>query len=141
MVWSLIDYFARSGFFPQYELLFIKAIIIAFPVMVVQFHLFTSYFFAQGQGRWLPFAYGSLAGIIAIVVFGLVPESVILSGDRLRPVYGIWIIAIALPLLVLAVRNLSIFWKAGEKSISAFTYQNDWHTLRCFLGGQIVKHA
>jgi diguanylate cyclase (GGDEF)-like protein/putative nucleotidyltransferase with HDIG domain len=126
MIWSLIDYFARSGFFPQYELLFIKAVIVAFPVMAVQFHLFTSYFFAPGQGRWLPFAYGSLAGIIAIVVLGFVPESIILSGDRLRPVYGIWIIVIALPLLVLALRNISIFWKRMRNTDNAVVYNQSF---------------
>src|SRR4030042_899905 len=57
MSWSLIDYFARSGFFPQYELIFIKAVLIAFTVMVVQFHYFTSFFYPAGQGRWLPFVY------------------------------------------------------------------------------------
>ena len=126
MIWSLIDYCARSGLFPQYEMIFIKAVIIAFPIMAVQFHLFTSYFFAPGQGRWLPFAYGSLAGIIAIVVLGFVPDSVILSGDRLRPVYGIWIIAIALPLLVLALRNISIFWKRMKNTDNAVMYNQSF---------------
>jgi len=135
MIWSLIDYCARSGLFPQYEMIFIKAVIIAFPIMAVQFHLFTSYFFAPGQGRWLPFAYGSLAGIIAIVVLGFVPDSVILSGDRLRPVYGIWIIAIALPLLVLALRNISIFWKRMKNTDNAVMY-NQFFTL--VLGISVV---
>lgn len=126
MIWSLIDYFARSGFFPQYEIVFIRAIIIAFPVMAVQFHLFSSYFFPPGKSRWLPFAYGSLAAIITIVLLGYVPESIILSGDRLRPVYGIWIVVIALPLVVLALRNIFIFWRRMRNTDNAIMYNQSF---------------
>jgi diguanylate cyclase (GGDEF)-like protein/putative nucleotidyltransferase with HDIG domain len=126
MLWSLIDYCARSGLFPQFEVIFIKILIIIFPVMAVQFHLFSSYFFEPRQGRWLPFAYGSLAVIIAIVVLGYVPESLILSGDRLRPVYGIWILVIALPLLILALRNIFIFWNRMRNTDNAIMYNQSF---------------
>lgn len=110
MFWSLSDYFLRSGYFTQHNLFFIKAVIIAFPLMGVQFHCFTSSFFKPGQGRWLPFAYGSMAVIILLVVLGYVPEGVEVSGAKLYPVYGKWIIIVAIPLVTLAARNLYVFW-------------------------------
>ena len=111
ILWSFSDYFFRSNFFPQYNFLLLKAITIIFPWMAVQFHCFTSSFFAPGQGRWLPFAYASLAAIIALVVLGYIPEGVIISGDKLYPVYGKGVVFLAIPLLTLAARNLYVFWK------------------------------
>ena len=111
MMWSLIDYFARSNFFPQYNDLLLKVVVIIFSVMAIQFHLFTSSFFAPGQRRWLPFAYASLAVIIALVVLGYVPQGVEIVGDKHYPDYGIGVIIIAVPLLTLAARNFYVFWK------------------------------
>lgn len=111
MVWSLIDYLFRSNFFPEYNFLLFQGIIIAFSVMAVQFHCFTSSFFAPGQGRWLPFAYVSLAGIFAMVLLGYLPESVGVSGDRLFPQYGRGVIFLAAPLLILTGRNFHVFVK------------------------------
>ncbi len=111
MIWSLFDYLLRSNFSPQFNAFFIKAIIIVFPLMAVQFHCFTSSFFAPGQGRWLPFAYASLAAMIALAVLGYVPEGVEVSGDKLYPQYGRWIVFVAIPLLTLAGRNLYVFGK------------------------------
>ena len=42
IIWTVIDYLARSGYFPQYEQFFVRAVIVAFALMVVQFHLFIS---------------------------------------------------------------------------------------------------
>ena len=82
-----------------------------FAWMAVQFHCFTSSFFAPGQGRWLPFAYASLAVIIILVVLGYIPGGVVASGATLYPDYGVGIVAVVVPLLILAGRNLYVFWK------------------------------
>ena len=111
MLWSLSDFFFRSSLFPQYNLFFLKTIIIMLVWMAVQFHCFTSSFFTPGQGRWLPFVYASLAAIIVLVVLGYVPEGVVASGDKLYPVYGTGVIFIAIPLLTLVARNLYVFWR------------------------------
>jgi len=111
MMWSLADYFFRSNFYPQHNFLLFKAILILFTWMVVQFHCFASSFFAPGQGRWLPFAYGSLAMVIAVVVLGYVPEGVVASGDKLYPEYGRGVVFMAVPLLTLFFRNVYLFWK------------------------------
>ena len=111
MMWSLTDYLFRSNFFPQHNFLLFKVIIITFTLMVVQFHCFASSFFAPGQGRWLPFAYASLAMVIVLVVLGYVPEGVSTSGDKLYPEYGRGVIFMAVPLLTLVARNMYLFWK------------------------------
>jgi len=111
MMWSLADYLARSNFFPQYNFLLFKLVLIMLTWMAVQLHCFISSFFAPGQGRWLPFAYGSLAVVIALAVLGYIPESMVVSGDKLYPAYGPWVIFIAIPLITLASRNTYVFWK------------------------------
>jgi diguanylate cyclase (GGDEF)-like protein/putative nucleotidyltransferase with HDIG domain len=111
MLWSLIDYLFRGNFFPQYNVLLFKLIIIAFPVMAVQFHCFASTFYEPGRGRWLPFAYFSLAIIIVMVVLGYVPENVEVSGDKLYPVYGKTVLLVGLPLIVFLVRGVHILRK------------------------------
>lgn len=122
MVWSLIDYFARSGLFPNIEIYFVKAVIIAFPVMAVQFHLFTSYFFTREYKRWLPFAYGSLAMIIVLVALGFIPKDIVSIGDRLHPVYGVWIVLVAIPLLTISIRNIYVFWKIIKTTNNPLIY-------------------
>jgi len=111
MTWSLVDYLSRSGFFPQYNLLSFRVVIIMVMWMAVQLHCFMSSFFAPGQRRWLPFAYGSLAVVVVLAVLGYLPEDFIVSGDSRYPVYGYWIVFVVIPLLVLAVRDTYVFWK------------------------------
>ena len=111
ILYSFTDIFFRSNFFSQYNLLLLQIILILFAVMAVQLHCFTSSFFAPGQRRWLPFAYVSLAGIIALVALGYVIEGVTVVGDKLYADYDIGISFLALTLLVLATRNLYLFWR------------------------------
>ncbi len=77
----------------------------------MQFHCFTSSFFASGQGRWLPFAYASLAMVVVLVALGYIPEGVGASGDKLYPEYGKGVVFLAIPLLTLVARNVYVFWK------------------------------
>ena len=111
MLWSLVDYFFRGNVFPQHSLLLFKLIAILFPVVAVQLHCFTSSFFAPGQGRWLPFAYTSLAVIIGLVMTGKVTSGVIVDGDVIHGSYQIWAIFVFLPLITLAIRNFYVFGK------------------------------
>jgi diguanylate cyclase (GGDEF)-like protein/putative nucleotidyltransferase with HDIG domain len=108
MMWSLIDYVFRGNYFPQYNLWLFKAIVIAFPVMAVQFHVFASTFYEPGRGRWLPFAYISLAIIIILVFMGYIPESIRVDGDKLYPIYGKSIFIVGLPLVILIIRGVYV---------------------------------
>jgi diguanylate cyclase (GGDEF)-like protein len=111
MMWSLVDYLARSDFFPQYNLLLFKVVIVMLMWMAVQLHCFMSSFFPPRTGRWLPFAWASLAVVIALAVLGYIPEDMVVSGDKHYPVYGNWIVFMGIPLLVLAARDIYVFWK------------------------------
>jgi len=111
IIWSLTDYFARSNFFLEHGLLLFRAVLVAFSLMAVQFHCFTSSFFAPGQRRWLPFAYISLGIIIILVGLGYIPKDIEIIGERHYPDYGIGIIAVVVPLMTLAIRNLYVFVK------------------------------
>ena len=111
MAWSLTSFFLRSNFFPQLNFFLLQLILITFAWMVVQFHCFTSSFFAPGEGRWLPFAYSSLLASITLVLLGYMPEGITASGDKLYLDYGTGIIFLAIPLLTLAARNVYVFQK------------------------------
>lgn len=112
MGWSLIDYFFRSNFFPQYNIYLLEAIMVAFPLMVVQLHCLTSSFYPKGTSRWLPFAYVSLAIITVLVVLGYVVDDVQIVGPHVYPHYGIGVIPLVVLLLILAVRNLYVLWRS-----------------------------
>ena len=104
--------FLRSNLFPQYNPLLLKVILITYTWTIVQFYCFASSFFAPGQGRWLPFAYVSLAAIIALVSLGYIGEGVIsTNGERLYLEYGKGTIFLAIPLLTLAARATYVFGK------------------------------
>jgi diguanylate cyclase (GGDEF)-like protein/putative nucleotidyltransferase with HDIG domain len=111
MVWSTVDIFLRSDYLPDNKYLFFQLIVITFSLMTVQFHVFTSSFFPKGQGRWLPFAYGSLVVITVLVSLGIVPESVTGANNITVLNYGIGILFVAVPMFTLAVRNLYVFFK------------------------------
>jgi len=111
MMWSLTSVFLRSNFFPQYNFLLLKVILITFTWTVVQFYCFASSFFAPGQGRWLPLAYGSLAVVIALVLLGYVAGGVTAEGDKVYLDYGKGTIFLAIPLLTLTARATYVFGK------------------------------
>ncbi len=110
MLWSLTNYLFRGNFFTEYNQLLFKLVIILFSVMVVQFHCFTSSFYAQVQRRWLPFAYVSLAIIIAVVMLGYVTD-VVVDGDKVHGSYRIGVLLLSVLLMTLAARNLYVFGK------------------------------
>ncbi len=111
IMWSLSDYLLRSNFFPEYNLLLGKLVIIMFSAMAVQFHCFSSTFYAPGQSRWLVFSYVSLAIIIVLAVLGYVPEAIVAQGDRLYPVYGKGMLFLAPALLTMSGRDFYVFAK------------------------------
>ena len=111
ILWSLTDVFFRGNFFPQYEHLLFKVILIIYSVMGVQLHSFLSSFYAQGQRRWLPFAYISLSVSIAAIILGYVTVGVVIDGDKIHGSYRIGVLVLLLPLMILAARNFYIFWK------------------------------
>jgi len=107
--WSLTDIFLRSNLFPQYNPLLLKGILITYTWTGVQFYCFASSFFTPGQGRWLPFAYASLAFVIVLVLLGIFAEGVAADGDKLYLDYGKGVFFLALPLLILASRMTYVF--------------------------------
>jgi diguanylate cyclase (GGDEF)-like protein len=111
MLWSTVDIFLRSDYFPQSKFLLLQLIVITFFLMAVQFHQFVSSFYPKGKGRWLPFAYGSLVFVIIMVALGYVPESVGSTNDVTLLNYGKGVFFIAIPLLVLLTRNYYVFIK------------------------------
>ncbi|MFC1916019.1 diguanylate cyclase [Chloroflexota bacterium] len=111
IIWSLTDVFLRGNFFPQYNFLLFEIIVIVYSVMAVQFHCFLSSFYTPGQGRWLPFAYVSLAVIITLVMLGYVVEGITVTGDKLYHDYGLGVFFLLVSLMILAARSFYVFWK------------------------------
>jgi diguanylate cyclase (GGDEF)-like protein len=107
-LWSMADYVFRSHFFPQFSFLLFKIIIVLFVWMAVQLHAFASSFFPPNRSRWLVFAYASLAGIVGLVIAGVVPEGVITRNGVLYPQYGAGILFLVVPLMSLLLRDLYV---------------------------------
>ncbi|MFH1169190.1 MAG: diguanylate cyclase, partial [Chloroflexota bacterium] len=122
MLWSLTDYIFRSNFYPEQSLLLFKVLLIFYSAMVVQFHCFLTSFYAPGQRRWFPFAYGSLAVIIALIMLGYVTQSIIVIGDRLYPHYNPGIYFLFAALMALASRNIYLFIKRLKVLNNAVMY-------------------
>ena len=85
MMWSLADYIFHSVFLPQYDVLLIKVIVILFTATIVHFYLFASYFFPEGRGRWIPFAYFVLVLVIGMVAAGRIPEDFATYNGEIYP--------------------------------------------------------
>lgn len=111
MMWSLSDFFWRSHSFPEHTLFLMEMTLILFYVMAIQFHCFTSSFFRGGYRRWLPFAYGSLVLMIVLTLQGFVVVGFTQADNKFFPEYGIGILLVAVPLVILVARNLYVFKK------------------------------
>jgi len=111
IAWSLFDYLSRSNFFPYYSFILFKLVLIALMWMTVQLHCFMSSFYGPRQGRWLPLAWASLGAVILLTVLGYIPESVAVIDGKHYPAYGIGIVVMVVPLMVLGARNIYVFWK------------------------------
>ena len=116
MAWSFIVYLFRSNLLPESGSFLFKFSVILFAITAVQFHCFTSSFYHQGQGRWLPFAYISLIPISIIVILGYVTSDVITQGSFVHGSYRFGILIVAIPLFVLAVRNLYVLGKMLKRT-------------------------
>lgn len=104
IIWSLSDFFCRTGYFRDYSKFLGGLTIIMYMWMGVQFYIFNSSFYPQGKSRWIPFAYGTLAVVVVVTALGYLPERMALSGDKLYPDYGIAVLFVAVPLLTLIIR-------------------------------------
>ncbi len=120
MTWSTLDYFFRGDIFPNHTLLIWNLTLVCYPLMAVQFYQFISSFFGPGKGRWLWFAYGSLAVIFTLAALGYIGEGYHYENGRFYPEYGFGVLVIIVPLLVLAVRAFIILYnrlKANENPV------------------------
>ena len=108
VIWSLVDFIARSDFLPQMRPIWLRLILLAFTLTAVQFHCFTSSFFPPGRGRWLPFAYGSLVVVAILLFVGFSNENIVAQGEKLYPQYGNTTIIMVIPLLILLGRNIYV---------------------------------
>jgi hypothetical protein len=116
LLWSLGNILGRSDFFMSYKLLMSKIAICSFALAAVQFHVFISSFYPRNKGRWLPLAYTSLAITIFLVAIDYVPKDIIITGNKIYPVYGYGVFFIGLPLAILTVRNVYFLWRRRQAS-------------------------
>ena len=110
--WSLTDTFFRGNVFPEHSIYVFDLLVILFAVVSVQFHCFLSSFYPRNTGRWLPFAFISLAVIIIMLSLGYVTKGVVVDGEVIHGKYNFGVYLFVLPpLMVLAFRNYYVFSK------------------------------
>ncbi|MFC1913791.1 diguanylate cyclase [Chloroflexota bacterium] len=111
LTWSLFDYLLRGNFFPEHTLTLGKIIMASATLMFVQFHLFNTSFYPSGKGKWLPFAYISLALLFTLIALGFIPESIDNVDGRLVPNYGRGMIIYIAIVSVLTSRDFYVLWR------------------------------
>jgi diguanylate cyclase (GGDEF)-like protein len=129
--WSLSDYIFRANFFPEINHILVRFVILMCFWMTVQFHTFTSSFYPSGKGRWLIFAYACLAINIAVTVLGYLPKGVDTNGSTFYADYGYGIFALAVPMVVLLVRNVYIFAQRLKGQENPVIYNQSVSILLC----------
>jgi hypothetical protein len=122
VIWSLVDFIARSDFLPQFRPIWLRLILLAFTLTAVQFHCFTSSFFPPGKGRWLPFAYGSLVVVAILLFVGFSNENIVAQDNKLYPQYGNTTIIMVIPLLILLARNIYVLSPLLKKQENPVIY-------------------
>ena len=131
MTWSLSDFIFRSMYFPAYNRLIIAFVLVSCFWMIVQLHCFTSSFFPAGRSRWLPFAYSALGLNIILAFLGYLPGEVITTGTTVYADYGVGIYSLAVPMLVLFIRNLYIFMPRLKNQPNPVIYNQTMTILIC----------
>jgi diguanylate cyclase (GGDEF)-like protein/putative nucleotidyltransferase with HDIG domain len=107
--WSLTDYVYRSDLLPDHNDILIRIVIVAASFMGVQFHTFVSFYFPPNKNRWLVLAYSSLIANIILAIIGIVPVGFKMDGALLVPDYQYSIFIVAVPLLLLVIRDFWVF--------------------------------
>jgi diguanylate cyclase (GGDEF)-like protein len=114
--WSVGDVLFRSSLFLPHKFILFKTVLCIFTLAAVQFHVFISSFYPAKKGRWLPLAYSSVAIMVFLVAVNYAPKDIIVSGDKIYPVYGNGIFFMGLPLAILTVRNVYFLWQQLQDS-------------------------
>lgn len=102
--WSFTDIFGRSYFFMAHKIFLLEIVIFTFLLTCVQSHYFVASFYRKQDFKF-PIAYGIPALGIVLMVFGYIPENVIIDGG-VTPVYGSWIYLLGFLLLILAITDV-----------------------------------
>lgn len=131
MLWSLSDFVFRGHFFPQHSTFLIHLVLLMSFAMVIQFHCFISYYFPEKKGRWLPFAYGSLLINTVLIFMGFIPKGISTIGNSVYADYGLEILFLAVPMLVLLARNIFIFVPRLKNQENPVTYNQTATILLC----------
>jgi len=93
-LWSLLDLIARSDYLLDRKQLLAQVVICVAIWAVVQFYYFMRAYFSRTPAR-IRLAYLFVLAVVALSVLGVVPRSVVVTGEGLTVHYG-------LPLLILA---------------------------------------
>jgi diguanylate cyclase (GGDEF)-like protein/putative nucleotidyltransferase with HDIG domain len=133
IAWSFVDYLDRSLLLPELRPLLFKFTVILFALTAIQFHLFTSSFFPRGVNRWIPFAYASAIVVTVIVMMGYVTNDIYINGVYDHSTYTPFILAVALPLLIIVGRNNFVFSKMLKETNNA-VLRNQIVTLMLGIG-------
>jgi hypothetical protein len=131
--WSLVDYIFRSNYFPLAAGVLIRIIICLFSWMVIQFHLLSSSYFQADKGRWLPLTYGSLAIIVVLVAFNMIPQALVREDSMLLPKYSWSAFIIAIPFLLLVGRNIYTLWPRLKNQDNPVIFNQTFSLLICLF--------
>ncbi len=105
VLWSLTDFFFRSNYFPDYNLILLDAVIFLGLWMAIQL-LFVVQYFSKAQTFRFPYVYFILFIVAVLEILGIAPEGVDSTASGLHVDYGIWLLVVVLALFIVASRDL-----------------------------------
>jgi diguanylate cyclase (GGDEF)-like protein len=105
VLWSLGDFFFRSDFFMSDKLLIAKATLCVGIWMGIQLHHLLHSFY-HPQGIKIPFAYVLLLAAVIFAALGYIPRSVNIGADGIAFQYGILLILLIFPLLIMVSKDV-----------------------------------
>jgi len=105
ILWSISDFFFRSGFFMQDKLSLAKIVLCTGIWMPIQYRYLMQSFY-KSQVAKIPFAYIILAATITLAALGYIPRDITVTGTGIDVNYSNWLFLIAGILFIIVIKDL-----------------------------------
>jgi diguanylate cyclase (GGDEF)-like protein/putative nucleotidyltransferase with HDIG domain len=105
ILWSISDFFFRSGFFMQDKLSLARIVLCTGIWMPIQYRYLMQSFY-KSQVAKIPFAYIILAATITLAALGYIPRDITVTGTGIDVNYGNWLFLIAGILFIIVIKDL-----------------------------------
>ncbi len=129
MLWSIGSFLLRSDFLVEYRIHLFRITICACIWFIVQLYWFLRLLIGRDGGVGLWIGYTLLLAFVIASFLGYIPRSISFSDSLIAPDFGLWILLLAVPMLVLpslfayaAIRKFRISTKPEERNLFYYLF-------------------